>query len=123
MLLGFVLNQFATYHYVLITHPIVTPLYVSEFVLILILAFISYTRATQLSNVKKARYTFMGVSLVSFLFTLWDFFSVLCPRRTLYQNVLPTALHMVRRSLIAVVPIIINSWSFLQFLGTFYRKF
>jgi len=72
IVLGFVLNQFATYHYVLITHPIVVPLYVLEFVLILILARMSYANTTELSKVKKAKYTFMGVSLMSFLFTIWD---------------------------------------------------
>jgi len=72
IVLGFVLNQFATYHYVLITHPIVVPLYTLEFVLILILTRMSYSNTTGLSKVKKAKYTFIGVSLISFLFTLWD---------------------------------------------------
>jgi len=72
IVLGFVLNQFATYHYVLITHPIVVPLYTLEFVLILILTRMSYSNTTGLSKVKKAKYTFTGVSLISFLFTLWD---------------------------------------------------
>lgn len=72
IVLGFVLNQFATYHYVLITHPIVVPLYTLEFVLILILTRMLYSNTTGLSKVKKAKYTFTGVSLISFLFTLWD---------------------------------------------------
>jgi len=73
-LIGFALNEFATFHFVLMTHPITIPLYLSIFILLLFLAQITYSNTAGLSKVRKAKYTFIGISLVSFLFTLWDIF-------------------------------------------------
>jgi hypothetical protein len=72
LLLGFIANFFATYHYLLIIQPLLNIVWIFS------IALIFYLRAFEMRDIRrnplKTRVFFIGISLSSFLFTFWDFF-------------------------------------------------